>query len=260
MEINLMPKGEKPLDNLVSDGGYAAIFRTICCIGDSLASGEFEALHDDGSSTYHDMYEYSWGQFLARMCGSKAYNFSRGGMTAKEFCESFAEANGFWDAKYASQAYIIALGVNDLDGGQEVGSVSDVDINDYHRNTRNFAGYFGEIIQRMKLIQPRAKFFLVTSPRQNDEMRAPIKEKHRQLMYDFAELFDNTYVIDLLRYAPVYDEEFIKNFNSGGHLNPMGYLLTAKMFASYIDYIVRHNMKDFKDVGFIGTELKSQDF
>ena len=58
--------------------------RTVACIGDSLSSGEFEAAAEKGSS-YPDMYEYSWGQFMARMCGCKVYNMSRGGMTAKEY-------------------------------------------------------------------------------------------------------------------------------------------------------------------------------
>ena len=87
-------EGEKPLDRLVSDGGFCAIFRTIACIGDSLASGEFESKDQDGNKKYHDIYEYSWGQFLGRSCGSKVYNFSRGGMTAKEYIESFADING----------------------------------------------------------------------------------------------------------------------------------------------------------------------
>ncbi len=33
---------EKPLDNIVSDGGLARIFRKVGFIGDSLSSGEFE--------------------------------------------------------------------------------------------------------------------------------------------------------------------------------------------------------------------------
>ena len=38
-------------------------------------------------------------------------------------------------------------------------------------------------------------------------------------------------------------------------MNPMGYMLTAKLVASYIDYIIRHNMSDFSNVGLIGTDL-----
>ena len=37
---------EKPLDNIVSDGGFCSIFRTIGCVGDSLSSGEFESLNE----------------------------------------------------------------------------------------------------------------------------------------------------------------------------------------------------------------------
>ena len=74
---------EQPLDVLKPDGGFTGIFRTIACVGDSLASGEFESTQPDGSKGYHDLYEYSWGQYMARAAGCTAYNFSRGGMTAK---------------------------------------------------------------------------------------------------------------------------------------------------------------------------------
>ena len=77
-------KNEKPLDKLDPTGGFTAIFRTIGCIGDSLSSGEFEGTDPEtGGKTYHDTFEYSWGQFLARMTGSRVWNFSRGGMTAR---------------------------------------------------------------------------------------------------------------------------------------------------------------------------------
>lgn len=249
-------ENERPLDKLVTDGGYTSVFRTICCVGDSLSSGEFEADNGNGGSSYHDMFEYSWGQFLARICGNKVYNFSRSGMTAKEYCESFAEYNGFWNPKYASDAYIIALGVNDLFGlKQEVGRLSDIDFDDWHNSKQNFAGYYAEVIQRLKAIQPRAKFFLMTMPRENENENEELKKEHSKLLYELAERLDNTYVIDLFKYAPVYNDEFKKKFYLRGHMNPMGYLLTAKMTASYIDYIIRHNMEDFKEIGFIGTEL-----
>lgn len=259
-EIFNDPK-EKPLDRLVPDGGYTAIFRTICCIGDSLSSGEFEAAHPDGSRSYHDMFEHSWGQYMARMCGSKVYNFSRGGMTAMEYCESFAENNGFWSPAYASDAYIIALGVNDLIClNQDTGTADDIDFCSWRNNRKSFAGYYGQIIQRLRLLQPRAKFFLMTFPKDeyNFDKIPGLEQRslaHRKLLYELAQRFDNTYVLDLYSYAPPYDEEFHKRFYLLGHLSPAGYLLTAKMTASYIDYIIRHDMDAFKEVGFIGTGL-----
>jgi hypothetical protein len=36
----------------------------------------------------------------------------------------------------------------------------------------------------------------------------------------------------------------------------MGYMLTAKIVDSYIDYIIRKNPDDFRRVAFIGTNLQ----
>ena len=75
------------------------------------------------------------------------------------------------------------------------------------------------------------------------------------MLQELTRFFDKTYLIDLFEYAPEYDEDFKKRFFLGGHMSPTGYLLTARMIESYIDYIIRNNPKDFKEVGFIGTDL-----
>lgn len=247
---------EKPLDSFPADGGFCGIFRTIACVGDSLSSGEFVSITDDGEKSWHDMYDYSWGQYIARMAGCKVYNFSRGGMTSSAYMEHFAEERDFWNPEKKAQAYIIALGVNDIinDHG-DVGSTADIDLSDWRNNTKNFAGYYAQIIQRYKEIEPHARFFLMTMPhdRGEDEEALRLGDAHADLLYTLADLFPHTYVIDLRKYAPVYDEKFQELFYLFDHLNPMGYLLTARMTISYIDYIIRHNMKDFKQVGFIGT-------
>ncbi len=254
---DLFPENEKPLDRLCTDGGFAKIFRRIACVGDSLSSGEFQARTESGDWSYHDFYEHSWGQYLARTCGSFVRNFSRGGMTASEYCEGYADHEGFWDAGKACDAYIVALGVNDLlNYNQELGSVSDICQEDWRRNKKTFAGYYGQILQRYREIQPRARFFLVTMPSGSEDRESQTKLlQHAELLADLSKLFPNTYVIDLFRYAPVYDDAFRKKFYLNGHMNPAGYVLTAQMIASYIDWIVRRNMEAFADVGFIGTNL-----
>lgn len=250
-----LPENEQPLDRLVDGYSNTAIFRTIGFIGDSLSSGEFESRNAQGQNGYHDYFEYSWGQYIARANGLTARNFSRGGMTAKEYMETFADDNRFWDPAQACQAYVIALGVNDIFGlNMEIGSVADIDSQDYRNNRPTFAGYYAMIVSRLKEIQPRAKFFFVTIPRENaahDEKVLPMV----RLLYDLADYFDNAYVIDLFRYAPVYDEAFHKHFFLYGHMNAQGYLLTARMIDSYIDYIIRHNPEDFALVPYIGTDL-----
>ena len=64
------PADEKPLDIFPANGGYTSIFRTITCVGDSLSSGEFQLYYPEtDTNSYHDMFEYSWGQFISRMAG-----------------------------------------------------------------------------------------------------------------------------------------------------------------------------------------------
>ena len=254
----LKNENEKPLDHIVNDGGFCSIFRTIGCIGDSLSSGEFEGMSAEGQKSYHDLYEYSWGQYLARICGSKVYNFSRGGMTAKEYVESFAQENDFWNPDKACQAYIIALGVNDLCGqNMEVGTAKDICWDDETKNAPTFAGYYGAIVQKYKKIQPDAKFFFMTMPRDTVNPGVGSKaEAQRELLYGLKNVFANSYILDLWQYGPDYNKEFGEQFFLGGHMNPCGYILTAKIVASYIDYLVRNHIDDFRQTGFIGTPYK----
>lgn len=242
---------EKPLDNIVTNGGFCGIFRTIGCVGDSLSSGEFESLSDEEIIGWHDFYEYSWGQYLARDIGSKVYNFSKGGMTAKTFMESFGEKCGAWDNP--CQAYILALGVNDLGNWTNIkaGDISDIGKAD----NDTFASAYTNIVVMLKRKQPKAKFFLMTMPMTNydSEEDKALGDLHAKILYEIADRYKYCYVLDFRKYAPVYDEEFKKKFYLANHLNPMGYMLTARMVESYIDYIIRHNMDDFKQVGFIGT-------
>ena len=245
---------EKPLDTLIPTGGMTSIFRRIACVGDSLSSGELETWDPTGKKVYLDLFEHSWGQYIARMTGAKVYNFSKGGMTAKEYLESFANARNFWDPKLACDAYIIALGVNDLFGHkQTVGSTADINRDSPADSANTLAGYFGQLVLRLRTIQPDAKFFFLTMPRgDKDPEHVAIGDAHAKLMYDFAAFFPNSYVIDLRQYGPVYDDEFRKNYYGGGHLNTMGYYLTALEVASYIDYIIRHNPYDFRSNGLAG--------
>ncbi len=249
----LYTEDEKPLDELVNGYSNTSIFRTMAFVGDSLSSGEFETLDKDGKRSYYDLFEYSWGQYIARNNGLKAYNFSRGGMTAKEYLDSFAESKGFWSKELACQAYVIALGVNDLNRGTEIGSIDDIDTKNYENSKPTFIGNYARIVKKYKEISPDAKFFFVTFPDGGD------KEKTVGMvnaLYALANHFDNSYVIDLYRYGPFYSDRFKERYYLHGHLNPMGYILTAKMVDSYIDYIIRHNPNDFKNAGFIGTNIQ----
>lgn len=252
----LYDANEKPLDRLIETYSNTAIFRTVAFIGDSLSSGEFETHGKDGVTGYHDMFEYSWGQYIARKNGLKAYNFSRGGMTARQYIQSFAQENGLWDPEKACQAYVIALGVNDiLNENREIGSLEDIDAEDCSKNKPTFIGYYAAIVSRYKQICPDAKFFFVTFPKGDSPEQEVKAQGMVKALYDLAGYFDHSYVIDLYQYGPVHDRKFKEKYYLYGHLNPSGYILTAKIIDSYIDYIVRHHPAEFKSTAFINTDI-----
>lgn len=270
MDIKKMfDENEKPLENLVEDGGFCGIFRRIGCIGDSLASGEFESTTADGKVCGHDFFAYSWGAHMARRTGSRVYNFSRGGMTAMGY-HSFANLNGFWwnereGEDYVCDAYIIALGVNDileaLNGGCDLGSIDDVDIKDYNNNKDTFAGNYAKIISRLREGEGKCRIFLMTIPKGHwGEKFQVLADEHAKLIYEIAAKFDFCYVMDIRKYGAVYDEEFKEKFFLGDHMNPLGYLLTAKIVMSYMDFIIRHNIEDFKQVAFIGKPFHNENY
>lgn len=254
---------EKPLEKIITDGGFTAIFRKMGFVGDSLSSGEFVSYMNDVKD-WHDMYEYSWGQFIARKCSLTAYNFSMGGMTARKFKE-FAYHCGFFDKEKVCPAYVIALGVNDMyhlydDPNYGFGSMDDVDFNDYRNNKETFVGDYVRIIQEIREMQPKARIFVVTMPREPldyyDDKRVPEDfDRHAEFLRKLPDYFEFLYVIDLRKYDVVYDDEFKKTYYLDDHMNPMGYLYVANVISSYIDYIIRHNPDDFKQVGFIGKSL-----
>ncbi len=254
-----LPQGDTPLSEITQLPGYSGIIHSWGFIGDSLTSGEHESRNEQGQPGYHDYYPYSWGQRMCQATGAKGDNYSQGGETAHGWIEHFWDTdnnmNNHIDAKAdPKQAYIIALGVNDKNMGVPVGNPeTDINLNDYTKNANTFAGNYGGIIQRVKSLQPDAKIFVVTMPRDgNDWGEFP------SVIRKMSDLFSNVYVIDLEKYAPDYSpgSEIRENFYMGGHLTAAGYQYTAWMMMNYIDWIIRHNNDDFRQVGFIGTGFK----
>lgn len=250
-----MKAQENPIAEISRLPGWCTIFHKWGFIGDSLCSGEHEYIRADGGRGYNDNYAYSWGQrMVAAIGGATGDNYSQGGETAKGWIDHFWEnpcnRNADVDAKSdPKQAYIIALGENDINTGIAAGDASkDIDKDDYTKNADTFIGHYAGIIQRIKSIQPKARFFVVTMPLDTRDIKKPFNAQIRRM----PEIFDNVYLMDLEKYGPDY---FAKDFSSRyfvmGHMNAAGYQWTAWMFMTYIDWIIEHNMEDFADVAFV---------
>ncbi len=252
-------KDEKPLENIVDDGGYAKIFKRMLIVGDSLSSGEFETW-DNGIRRCIDRREYAWGKFMENDLRNEIRVFSTGGLSAEWFLNTFAKEKNAFDETYKPEAYIFALGFNDLFGQKlEVGDAK-VDVNPLDPSKNNmstFIGKYATIISKYKEISKDAKFFFITLANEDDSEplynRAKVEEMVKEF-YKLTEVFDNSYVIDLFNYGPKYDKAFKEKFYLTGHMNPMGYVLTAKLIESYMDYIIRSDFNSFKRIGLIGTK------
>lgn len=239
-----------PLNVLRPDGGFCNIFKSITCIGDSLTRGVMEYTVDDVTLfPYYD--DYSYPTFMRRALGCTVNNLSFGGATAIRWL-AWANTNNYFADKKAD-AYIIALGTNDLDSstGNITGDIADINTTDPTlTDATTDLGAYGKIIQNIYAEVPRAKIFMVTIPKTRNyaPWNAVVNAKYKAL----AELL-GCYVIDLETYGVQTDDvaDFKAVYYNGGHLNALGYYNLAVRYMSYIDWIIRNNFADFKQTAFI---------
>ena len=241
---------ENPIETISQQPGWCTIIHRWGFIGDSLCSGEHEYKRADGTTVWDDIYEYSWGQRMIAAIGGSAvgYNFSQGGETAKGWIDHFWDypmnRNADIRAKsHPCQAYIVALGCNDKRNFKAGDAHKDINLEDYTKNAETFAGYYGGIIQRVKELQPKAHFFVVTLPEMYGD-----KEFSAQVRA-MADIFDNVYVIDFEKHAPDFKSpELRERYMLMGHLNAAGYQYVAWMFMTYINWIIENNLPAFADI------------
>lgn len=234
---------------ITKDGGFCRIFKKFGCIGDSLASGAFE--YKDGSTDKIDfIYEFSWGQYLARMCANSAINFSTGGLTTRTWLASEYCTQMMSGGDNLCDCYIVALGVNDLktdDRNVPVGVIGDIDLTDYTQNEDTYYGNMGGIIQRIKSVQPRAKIFLVTNPGRTQAERAAAVP-YNSALTNICGIFTDVYLADLYALG-LFDQRLML----ASHYGSNGYLKAAWEISSLISAIIEDNPAAFREVAFIGT-------
>lgn len=241
-----------PIATISQQPGWCTIIHRWGFIGDSLCSGEYEYSREDGSTVWHDTYDYSWGQrIVAAVGGAVGYNFSQGGETARGWIENFWDyplnRNADISAKaHPCQAYIVALGCNDRNGFEAGDAYKDINLEDYNKNAGTFIGYYGGIIQRVKTLQPRARFFVVTLPTLygKEDFSAEIRK--------LPDIFDNVYLIDLEKYGQDFcDPQLKERYFEKGHMNAAGYQLMAWTFMTYINWIIENNLPAFSDISLV---------
>ena len=254
--VNIIPyfEDEKPLDVIDKTGGYFSIFHDFGVISDSLGVGNMEGVNEKtGEYVYQDFFEYSWGKSIERATGCTYHRFGRGG-------QHLHDNNWFdeWKEKIVNnpvQCYLINIGFNDFNwlnaDSSRYGTINDIKT-DYTQNPNTFYGQYGKMIQLIKSVQPKARVFLC-----NMEWNNTDNSNINSVIADISNYFDRCYLIDLHTYAHEPTWNVPNVFKTGQyHKNTLGYQLTAWNIMSYVDYIIRHNMEEFIDVQFIGTDYR----
>ena len=238
---------DEPMSKIIRDGGMTSIFRTIGVVGDSLSSGEmaYGGSTDEFTTKYVDIYDLSWIQFLARACGSTAYNFAQGGLNTRNFLSGLGgHLTNLQDASKKCQAYFIALGHNDSNYGVDVGTPDDINLDDPTQNADTYYGNYARIISIIKTVEPNAKIFCIC-------MKSSGYATYNTAIRHMETIFTNVYIIDFETHYPKLETAWEY---TEGHGNAMGYLNYSWQIGTYVDWIIRHNRDAFKYVQFIGTD------
>lgn len=261
VEEIIAPDTTNPLETIITSTSMACVFPRIACIGDSLTKGGME--WTSGSEGIIDYAAYSYPTHMQRILDNTVHNMGSSGACAssEDGVKSYNRWNDIATSKnwltdtYKCEAYIIALGTNDIGYlGSFTGDVSaDIDTSDYNSNALTSVGGYAKIIQRIRELQPRAKIFCVTIPhtRNSESTRTDANIKIRAI----AEMF-GCFIIDLEKYGVQPDDvaKWKAIYYNKGHLNCLGYKQYADMICTYIDWLMRNNPRDFYDIPAIETD------
>ena len=225
--FNISGKNANPAPSL-------SMFQSIGIIGDSFASGEIST-----NGTLIDYYNLSWGQVMARMAGSTAVNYSKGGLTTKTWLTDTTYGLAKLNAESANQLYIIALGINDGNQSIPIGTISDITSD----NTNSFYSYYGRIIRAVKAHAPNAIIMLSTLARWADKYKP----------YSAAVKAIGTYydlpVFDLSE-SEFFQSEFFADTQVSSHPTAVNYSAMAKEYKRLVENALAENAELYKT--FIG--------
>lgn len=243
-------------DNLQKNNLYAA-FRKVGVIGDSYSSVRLYDVDSNGTITSAgDVAFYSWGKFLERKSGMSYNIFAKGGLETSQWLTDADK--GYPVASLHEnlcQAYIIFLGINDSSrhNNSYIGSTNDINMSDPDLNANSFYGNYAKIIQKMKELVPKVKFFLITMP-VTTQTGLGDRVAYNDAIRILANIFDNVYLIDLqVNYYDIFNNEFFNVNTINGHWTPPAFQYMAEIIASEISKIMYNNPTEFALIEFIGN-------
>ena len=209
-----------------------ALFEKIGVIGDSYSSGE---IYPDGVKA--DKYNLSWGQIMARKNGVTCTNFSKGGLTTRNWLTDEMGLSKLNNSE-PQNLYYINLGINDNSklGTAYLGSESDID-----SGADTFYGNYAKIIKAVKAKAPHSKIILIDSAWTNRDTD-PFFVATKNIATRFG--------IPLIKHRDdpfLSSSKFKQDLMVQGHPVAISYAAMANSFERLTMKTIRDNIAYFKD-------------
>ncbi len=244
-------------------GNEIQIFSRGICIGDSVTDGSFDN-DTDGAV----IKRFSYPSILKRITNIDIANAGIAGATSATWYDASLNSDSLWgkwvndewvwntnpevsaaDVVSSQLSYsnfdfaIIHLGINDL--GMKGNLTVEEAIAAFEVN-------INKIISKLKSNSKGIKIFFATIiPSYAPATNMDYKSLNDKIKF-IVEENDNVYLLDLNKYSESANHVAYNRI----HPTALGYHKIANEIASYISYIIRHNLDDFESVQFIGTDMQ----
>lgn len=213
-----------------------SLFEKFGVVGDSFASGELYF-----NSSYHDKYNISWGQIMARKHGTLCTNYSSGGLTTRSWLTA-TKGLPLLLSSNAEDIYYLALGINDVYslGINYLGVITDItDHESYADYGDTFYGNYGRIIEQIQTHAPHAKIVMFTCASTTGNYPA-----FNNAIIEIAEHYNIPYIVQAD--DPFFHSEIYTNM-SGSHPTAIGYSGMAVAFERLLNKCIVNNQNYFYD-------------
>ena len=229
---NLYPNTLKPVNPCDYSELTVQVFNKCLCIGDSLTYGGFNM--DDNAGTTgaipdatEQSAKYSYPSQFSKITGVQTTNKGVSGYSTVDWFNNFERED-----LSGHDMCIIFLGVNDA-----AQAVTDDDTK----------LYLGKIVDKVKNENKHIKIYLMTIiPAYN----ADDYLHKNEVIKEFANGRSDVILLDIAKYGHARQSTSY----TSGHLSALGYYMLAKDLARYISWHIDNNLRQYRDIQFIGTD------
>ena len=226
-----------------------AIFKKVCCIGDSYTAGYI--MNSNGTAVSDN--DYSWVEHMKNITGRKYVNCGISGASARIW---LTDERGLAKAQLPenkAQAYLIGLQINDASTSMPsytpVGSVEDIGT-----DAETYYGCMSKIVNEIFAINPLAHVFIQTQPKNYTGVHTPYREAVINIVSHFQSDGVHTnqvHLLDLLPYYKLYQAAGCNDSMVNGHFTAVGWEYCAEILAYAWSNYINQNPLKFQDVNLI---------